>query len=71
MGRYKFVSQNCERLSSLNPINPGLFDLELTLGREGCVFHPPAVTLLSLKLCDPNLVQTYFRIRPVFCGKKD
>ena len=39
-----------------NPINLGLSGLEPTLGGGG-VFHPPAVTPLSLKLFDPNFGQ--------------
>ena len=54
----------------LNPINPELVGLKLTMDGGGC-FLPPVVTLLSLKLCDPNLVQRYFGIRSIFCSKKN
>ena len=51
-----WVHTNC----ILNPINPGLLALELTLG--GGVFHPPSITLLSLKLDCSNFAQSYFQI---------
>ena len=54
----------------INLINPGIFGLELTLG--GCFpIPPPTVTLLSVKLCDPNLVQRYLGITPIFWDKKN
>ena len=36
----------------------------------GGVFHPSAVTTLSLKVCDPNFVQNYFGVRSILCDKK-
>ena len=44
----------------INPINPGLLALELTLG--GGVFHPPSITPLSLTLDCSNFAQSYFQI---------
>ena len=45
---------------NVNPINPGLLALELTLG--GGVFHPPSITPLSLRLDCSNFAQSYFQI---------
>ena len=50
-----------------NPIVPGLFGFELTWGEVS----PPCVTLLSLKLCDPNLVQRYFEKSISSAAKKN
>ena len=44
----------------INPINPGLLALELTLG--GGVFHSPFITPLSLKLDCSYFAQSYFQI---------
>ena len=35
------------------------------------MFSTTTVTLLSLELCYPNLVQRYFEIMSIFCGKKN
>ena len=45
---YKNCPNPPEGFETINPINPGLLGVELTLG--GGVFHPPSITPLSLKL---------------------
>ena len=67
LGAFRHAAEKGNRLIArrrdkqpLNPINPGLLALELTL--EGGVFHPPSITPLSLKLDCSNFAQSYFQI---------